>query len=37
MNKNNMFTYNQPLQNISPKTDNFEFDFSMCHGPYCFC
>lgn len=33
---------NTSTQTLTPlsepiSSDNFEFDFSMCHGPYCFC
>ena len=27
-----------PLSILEPVScDEFEFDFSMCHGPYCCC
>ena len=27
-----------PLTILKPvSSDEFEFDFSMCHGPYCGC
>ena len=37
MNNEQMLINDINLKKVSNNNEYFEFDFAMCHGPYCCC